>query len=95
MLKTCVGESCHAPYSTIFPPSAFEATGGEVYSLGQALDERYDSYFASLPRVKYAHCALGYQTRLEKPDWSPKLAYKGDGGVWRDAASLVQGALGL
>jgi hypothetical protein len=92
VLKTCVGDTCHAPYSAMFP--SFEATGGEVYRLDQALEERYDAYFEQLPKVRYTHCALGYQTRLEKPDWSPELAFKG-GSVWRDATTFVHGALGL
>lgn len=93
VLKTCVGESCHAPYSVIFP--SIEATGGQVYRLDQALDPKYDAYFAQLPKVRYTHCALGYQTRLEKPDWSAELAFRGDSGMWRDAATFVHGALGF
>jgi N-acetylglucosamine-6-sulfatase len=75
VLKTCTGEVCHRPYSALFPD--ISATGGEIFNLSQALDERYDAYFASLPKVQYSKCELGYQARLEKPDWHDRLAYRG------------------
>lgn len=78
VLKTCVGEVCHKPYKALFPD--IEATGGEVYSLSQALDERFDDYFKGLPKVEYSKCELGYQSRLEKPDWEDRLAYQGKRG---------------
>lgn len=75
VLKTCQGEVCHKPYSAIFPD--ISATGGEIFKLAHALDPKYDHYFAKLPKVEYSRCELGYQARLEKPDWSDKLAYRG------------------
>lgn len=46
MLKQCSGESCRNPWRSIF-------TNGKVTTLKQALDRKYDDYFAQLPRVKY------------------------------------------
>ena len=77
VLKTCVGEACHKPYKSLFPASSFSATGGEVYSLDQVLDNRYDAYFHKLPRVKYSKCALGYQSRFEYPEWKDEWAFQG------------------
>jgi len=73
VLKTCVGDVCHQPYKALFP--SFEVTGGEIYSLNQALDQRFDDYFETLPKVHFSECALGYQSRLEKPEWHPRLSY--------------------
>ena len=85
VLKTCVGETCHQPYKALFPDIA--STGEEIYSLSQALDPRFDGYFEGLPKVKYSKCVLGYQARLEKPDWTPKLAFRASRGF------VVQGLL--
>jgi N-acetylglucosamine-6-sulfatase len=85
VLKTCVGETCHQPYKALFPDIA--STGQEIYSLSQALDPRFDEYFQGLPKVIYSKCALGYQARLEKPDWSSKLAFRAARGL------VVQGML--
>ncbi len=75
VLKTCKGEVCHRPYSTLFPD--INLTGGEVYTFSQALEGRFDEYFRGLPKVQYDKCELGYQSRLEKPDWNDRLAYRG------------------
>jgi len=75
VLKTCVGDVCHQPYKALFP--SFEATGEEIYSLDQALDQRFDDYFKDLPKVHFSECALGYQSRLEKPEWHSRLSFGG------------------
>lgn len=74
VLKTCKGDTCHRPYASLFPASGFAATG-EISSLSQALDGRFDAYFRHLPRVKFSQCALGYQSRFELPEWHGDLAY--------------------
>ncbi|GAA6005584.1 sulfatase family protein [Rhodotorula paludigena] len=68
VLKQCSGESCRNPWRSIF-------TNGKVTTLKQALDRKYDDYFAQLPRVKYDKCELGYHRGLEAPFWSHNLAY--------------------
>ncbi|TXT08809.1 hypothetical protein VHUM_02937 [Vanrija humicola] len=71
VLKTCLGDTCRRPYAALFPDHA-----GEVV-LQHALHRRYDGYFESLPKVHFSDCRLGFQTRNEKPEWSPDLAFPG------------------
>ncbi|KAM0753492.1 putative arylsulfatase precursor [Meredithblackwellia eburnea MCA 4105] len=78
VLKTCKGETCANPWKALFPD--FSLTGGEISSLSQGLETRFDEYFTNLPRVEFSTCALGYQSRLEKPEWTPELAYGHNGG---------------
>jgi hypothetical protein len=91
VLKTCVGEICHKPYRALFPASSFDATGGEVYSIAQVLDAKYDWYFHSLPRVRFSKCALGYQSRFEYPEWKAEWAYKGDTDIGDSVGLVLQG----
>jgi hypothetical protein len=76
VLKTCVGDSCRRPWAALFP-------SGEVKSLQDALDPTFDAYFHRLPRVRYDRCVLGYQARVEKPEWK-------DGWAYRPAGLVVQ-----
>lgn len=68
VLKTCVGPSCTAPWSVLFPQNG-------VTGLSQALETKYDDFFAQLPRVKFDECALGYQARREEPLWRDSWAF--------------------
>ncbi|KAK4052700.1 hypothetical protein OIV83_001987 [Microbotryomycetes sp. JL201] len=45
-LKDCIGEECRQPWKSIFPSD-------QVSSLKQAVDIKFDEYFAGLPRVAY------------------------------------------
>lgn len=74
VLKTCIGAACHKPYSELIP-SSFATGSEEVFRLSQALNERYDDFFANLPRVRFDECALGFQSRLEKPEWNSAWAF--------------------
>lgn len=69
VLKTCKGNSCRQPYHELFPSE------GKLHALSQVLDAKYDDYFANLPRVQWSECILGFQSRMEKPEWDPSLAY--------------------
>lgn len=68
VLKTCKGVSCVEPYSALFPH-------GTVSTIQQAMNSKYDNYFAALPKVHFDHCMLGYQNRLEQPEWEDVWAY--------------------
>lgn len=72
VLKTCKGESCVHPYGAMFPD-------GKISTLNQAMHKKYDEYFKQLPKVHFDHCALGYQSRLEKPEWEDAWAYQKGG----------------
>lgn len=52
-LKNCKGASCRQPWKTLFPR-------GEVSSLGEAMDARYDGFFGGQERVSFSECLDGY-----------------------------------
>lgn len=56
-LKSCKGSFCRQSWANLFPY-------GEVKSLDQALDPKYDSYFDALPRVHYDNCAEGFHLEV-------------------------------
>lgn len=60
LLKTCIGDSCRAPWSILHPD-------GSVRSLADALDAQYDLYYASLPSVHFDACLTSYQLPNEAP----------------------------
>ncbi|KAK7034486.1 hypothetical protein VNI00_012333 [Paramarasmius palmivorus] len=70
VLKTCVGDVCRNPWDAIF-------TLGEAANLEEALDEKYDSYFDSLPRFRYRECRYGYfeDGASEYPTWDEGMSY--------------------
>lgn len=72
VLKTCKGETCVHPYSAMFPD-------GKMTTLNEAMNKKYDDFFKNLPKVRFDHCMLGYQSRLEKPEWEDAWAYKKGG----------------
>lgn len=60
LLKTCIGDSCRAPWSILHPD-------GDVRSLADALDTRYDLYYSSLPSVHFDACTSVYSLANEAP----------------------------
>ena len=52
VLKSCAGSTCHRPWSVFHPQ-------GNVNSLLDALDTRYDDFYAGQPKVKFEWCDLG------------------------------------
>lgn len=63
LLKTCIGDSCRAPWSVLHPD-------GSVRSLAEALDPRYDLYYSSLPSVRFEICSAQYNLANEAPFFS-------------------------
>lgn len=63
LLKTCIGDSCRAPWSILHPE-------GSVKSLADALDPRYDLYYASIPDVHFDACTSHYTLANEAPFYS-------------------------
>jgi hypothetical protein len=72
VLKTCTGTACTQPYAALFPHLT---AGSEIYRFAQITHPRFDAYFAALPKVRFDKCVLGFQSRLEKPEWSEEWAY--------------------
>lgn len=69
VLKTCVGRQCTHPWASLFP-------SGEVQSLADALNPKYDVFFEhGVERVRYTKCERGYIADSEKPTWTSAQAY--------------------
>ncbi|KAF2090685.1 putative arylsulfatase [Saccharata proteae CBS 121410] len=60
VLKTCKADACVNPWGVIFPH-------GEVSTLAEALDPKYDDFFEEQNRVSFSACALGYIKSVEGP----------------------------
>ena len=59
--KSCKGKTCVSPWSTIHP-------AGDVRTLGDALDTRYDIFYATVANtVRFDKCELGYIVESEGP----------------------------
>lgn len=55
-LKTCKGVGCRTSWDHLFPY-------GEVTSMAQAVDTKYDNYFDRLPKVQLQGCDNGYRRK--------------------------------
>ncbi|GME32631.1 putative arylsulfatase precursor protein [Neofusicoccum parvum] len=60
VLKSCAGTSCTQPWQVLHPDQ-------DVHTLADALDERYDGFYAAQKRVAFSECALGYIRGVEGP----------------------------
>ncbi|OQE44203.1 hypothetical protein PENCOP_c002G03337 [Penicillium coprophilum] len=60
VLKSCRGSECIKPWSTLHPD-------GSVASLIDALDQKYDLFYESQPKVSFGRCAYGYEIDAEGP----------------------------
>ncbi|KAJ9475977.1 Arylsulfatase [Pseudozyma hubeiensis] len=67
-LKACQGSLCRRLWYNLFPE-------GEVQSLEQALQSKWDDYFDRLPRVHFDNCRDGYFPTEELPAWRNELVY--------------------
>ncbi|KAF2729206.1 Arylsulphatase [Polyplosphaeria fusca] len=73
VLKTCKGKTCYLPWETLMPNTG-------VNSLRDAMDTKYDDYFAGLPRVEWDVCDIGQVLEVEGEIFGPDDAY-GNGTV--------------
>ncbi|KAL4943985.1 hypothetical protein BDV06DRAFT_210649 [Aspergillus oleicola] len=62
VLKSCAGSTCIKPWDELHPD-------GSVSTLSDALDKKYDEFYAALPKVQYSVCADGYIIAVEGPQW--------------------------
>lgn len=60
VLKSCKGSTCVEPWEVIHPQ-------GDVNSLSDALQVRYDSFYEKQTRVSFNRCELGYIIDAEGP----------------------------
>lgn len=83
VLKNCKGDTCTNPYQALSTKGNFKRLADVLPHSGRHVEHHLDHWFASLPKVQFSTCALGYQARLEKPEWDASLAYG------KDAQSFV------
>ncbi|KAK6369736.1 hypothetical protein LTS17_009186 [Exophiala oligosperma] len=53
VLKSCKNKQCTQPWLTIHP-------GGQVHNLAEALENNFDNFYATQPRISFTKCELGY-----------------------------------
>jgi hypothetical protein len=60
--KSCKGRTCTDPWSVIHP-------AGDVRTLAEALDQRFDAFYLGYvrERVRFEKCELGYILESEGP----------------------------
>ena len=58
VLKTCVGVQCTQPWAQLHPQ-------GDVSTLKDALNPKFDSFYASQPKVSFTACMQGYLPEYE------------------------------
>lgn len=60
VLKSCKTETCHDPWKALHPL-------GDIHTLAEALEERYDAFYEVQPKVSFSSCELGYILDAEGP----------------------------
>lgn len=60
VLKTCKGQVCRKPWETLHP-------NGDVFTLAQALDAKFDAFYESQTKVTWRECDAGYVIENELP----------------------------
>lgn len=60
VLKSCKGGTCIEPWKVLHPR-------GDVHSLSDALQVRFDSFYRHQAKVSYDRCELGYIIDAEGP----------------------------
>ena len=60
VLKTCSGKECVYPWIVLHPQ-------GNVQTLQQAMNPKYDGFYYSQPKVSFSACKLGYLPEYEGP----------------------------
>ena len=74
VLKSCQGATCIRPWEALQP-------AGGVHSLQDALDDRHDPFYASLPQVSFDWCDEGYLVEAEGPQLT-RGYYGGSWDIW-------------
>jgi N-acetylglucosamine-6-sulfatase len=60
VLKSCKRSSCTHPWRALHPD-------GNVSTLSESLDRRFDEFYATQPRVSFTKCELGFISESEGP----------------------------
>ncbi|KAH7141773.1 arylsulfatase [Dactylonectria macrodidyma] len=80
--KSCAESTCRQPWKVIQPPNLRH--GKEIQTLDDALDAKYDKYYASFPPVNIDEC-LGYQFTPNEGPFFPPNANQGLGLEYRQS----------
>ncbi|KAF3017781.1 hypothetical protein E8E14_008686 [Neopestalotiopsis sp. 37M] len=80
VMKSCEKDTCRDPWGVIQPPNAAPE---RVSSLGDALDPKYDDFFATFPPVTIAEC-VQYQFAPNEVPFYPPEAQDGLGLSYRN-----------
>lgn len=60
VVKSCKSSECIEPWKVLHPQ-------GDVLTLKDALNEKYDEFYQGQPRVSFSSCELGYIKEAEGP----------------------------
>ncbi|KAI1362159.1 arylsulfatase [Xylaria arbuscula] len=79
--KSCAGDTCRNPWSLLQPESERRAVDAQtnltITCLEQALDPKFDDFFASVPEVSFEQC-MPYQYRPNEMPYWPENAGLGE-----------------
>lgn len=76
ILKDCKGRQCTQPWKSYFPSE-------DVGSLADALNPKYDSFFADVvANVDMEECTKGYIPEMEGPAWNSTQVFTIVDEVW-------------
>jgi hypothetical protein len=88
VLKSCKSKECVQPWGTLHP-------AGDVVTLIDSLDGRYDIFYDAQPKVSFSKCELGYiresegpqdvvqfRREMQKQGAPAKFRYQGDFSIW-------------
>jgi N-acetylglucosamine-6-sulfatase len=76
VMKSCKGQTCIEPWKGLHP-------NGDVRSLDDALDEKFDDFYREQRKVSFERCEAGYIVEAE----GPQVGYEYREGLgWADWA---------
>jgi arylsulfatase len=75
VLKSCRGSECTLPWNTLHPD-------GKVTTLLEALDPKYNAFYAAQPDISFAACEPGYLPQFEGPQEGYAYRRPGDWSSW-------------
>jgi hypothetical protein len=81
VLKTCKGWACTHPYESLHPK-------GDVSSLKEALNRKYDVFYSTQPQMWYTECPMAYIAEFENQEQVAEfrvgggLLQQGEGFDW-------------
>lgn len=80
--KSCAEATCRDPWSVLQPPPSNGSTANKISTLDDALDPRYDDFFAAFPQVTIDEC-LNVQLASNEGPFYPAGAEDGLGLAYR------------